>query len=399
MRALSYCAADESAQVFAFVRAATLRGGRRTGAGCRGVHRRGDPGASTGRWVLWRLGASGAVTLGGVTSVEQVGALRDLDLDRLATDVRAGAASGDLLVRRELDRTGLSSREIAALTRVGHLARVRRGVYRIPGSDDGPREELLARAAAVHLMDPQRVLTGPAAVAMLGLPVWGSPREVHVGLDGRGGSTARSAARTVAMPPPEQRAEVAGRPVACAARASLDTARLHCLEAGVVAADAALAGGMTTPAELDSVVASMPGLRGVARARLCRDLASAQSESPGESWSVVVMHRHGVTAPERQVVLEDDRGVVGRVDFWWPDARVVGEFDGRVKYGRANPSARAPEDVLWDEKQREDRLRALGLVVVRWTWADLGHPTSMLARLGRALARGQPGTQGRMRTR
>src|SRR5674476_401682 len=48
----------------------------------------------------------------------------------------------------------------------------------------------------------------------------------------------------------------------------------------------------------------------------------------------------------------------GRVDFWWPGARVVGEFDGRVKYGRANPSGRPPEDVLWDEKLREDRLRA-----------------------------------------
>jgi hypothetical protein len=41
----------------------------------------------------------------------------------------------------------------------------------------------------------------------------------------------------------------------------------------------------------------------------------------------------------------------------------VGEFDGRVKYGQSAD--------LWAEKQREDRLRALGLAVVRWVWADV----------------------------
>ena len=312
--------------------------------------------------------------------------LRDVDLDRLASTVCAvGGGRGDLLVRQELDRAGLSGREIVALLRAGHLTRVRRGVYRVPGPDDGPQAAFHARTAAAQLLAPDRVLTGPAALSVLGLPLFASPQEIHVGLDARGGSTVRSAARTVAMPPPEHRVVIAGRAVAGPARAVLDAARLQSLEAGVVAADAALAHGMTTPAELESVLATMRGLRGVARARLCRDLASSESESPGESWSVVVLHRHGVPAPERQVLVRDGQGVVGRVDFWWPDARVVGEFDGRVKYGRANPSRRAPEDVLWEEKLREDRLRALGLSVVRWTWTDLANPTAMLTRLTCAL--------------
>jgi hypothetical protein len=41
---------------------------------------------------------------------------------------------------------------------------------------------------------------------------------------------------------------------------------------------------------------------------------------------------------------------------------------------------RAVEDRLWQEKVREDRLRAAGLRVVRWTW-DTALDRERLARL------------------
>lgn len=185
--------------------------------------------------------------------------------------------------------------------------------------------------------------------------------------------------------------------LASPARAALDTARLQSVVAGVVAADHALRTGTATPDELDDVLASMRGLAGVARARLCRELASAQSESPGESWSAVVLHENGIPRPERQEPFLDESGFIGRSDFWWPDAGVAGEFDGRVKYGRANPSGRPPEDVLWDEKLREDRLRATGVKVIRWTTPDLRRPTQWIERLGAMLHRSAdllPGLSG-----
>ena len=40
---------------------------------------------------------------------------------------------------------------------------------------------------------------------------------------------------------------------------------------------------------------------------------------------------------------------------------------------------------LWDEKRREDRLRAAGLVVIRWIWADLSDFAPTAARLRPAL--------------
>lgn len=111
-------------------------------------------------------------------------------------------------------------------------------------------------------------------------------------------------------------------------------------------------------------------------------LLDARAESPGESLSRVRMAEAGLAPPVLQHVLVDSRGVVARVDFWWPACRVVGEFDGRVKYradGADGPSD--PAEVVWREKLREDRIRATGVTVVRWTWDDAWSGTPMTARL------------------
>jgi hypothetical protein len=130
--------------------------------------------------------------------------------------------------------------------------------------------------------------------------------------------------------------------------------------------------------------------RRIASARRSVSLLDAASESYGESVSRVVVQEHGVPTPLPQVLVHDRRGAfVARVDFAWPALGVVGEFDGRVKYGRDLAPDEDVAEVLWREKQREDLLRELGWLVVRWTWADLHHPQEWLARLARALERGR----------
>ncbi|MBO9567999.1 MAG: hypothetical protein J7503_04155 [Cellulomonas iranensis] len=99
--------------------------------------------------------------------------------------------------------------------------------------------------------------------------------------------------------------------------------------------------------------------------------ASGLAESPGESLSRARMIEIGLVLPALQAEMRDSRGLIGRVDFWWPTLGIVGEFDGRVKYRRDEvDDRRSPDDRLWDEKLREDRLRAAGSRVVRWTWDD-----------------------------
>jgi hypothetical protein len=121
--------------------------------------------------------------------------------------------------------------------------------------------------------------------------------------------------------------------------------------------------------ELDALRLELDGLgghRGVARARRSVEFADGRSESPGESLSRLRMADLRAPSPELQHEIRTDSGLF-RADFWWPHHGVVGEFDGRVKYGANDP------DALWREKRREDAIRrAEGVMVARWTSADLG---------------------------
>ena len=80
----------------------------------------------------------------------------------------------------------------------------------------------------------------------------------------------------------------------------------------------------------------------------------------------------------------DIQGLVGYADFGWLPLKVLGEFDGRIKYGATGVDA---AEAVWREKKREDRLRALGFEVVRWTWADLMVPGRVPAMIQAAMAR------------
>ncbi len=106
-------------------------------------------------------------------------------------------------------------------------------------------------------------------------------------------------------------------------------------------------------------------------------LASGLSESPGESWTRLVLAGLGLQA-EQQVEIRDGRGrFVARVDFLLPEQRMIIEFDGAVKYDGAQG-----REALVREKRREDALRALGYRIVRLTWADLADPQQVVAALG-----------------
>ncbi|MFJ3035056.1 hypothetical protein ACIPC2_11660 [Curtobacterium pusillum] len=96
-------------------------------------------------------------------------------------------------------------------------------------------------------------------------------------------------------------------------------------------------------------------------------------ESVGESFTAIRLIEHGVRSIEPQHEFRTgDR--IDRVDFWLPDLGVVVEFDGKQKY--VDPDMlgnRSPQDALWQEKLREDRVRSQPGVttVIRVTWWHL----------------------------
>ena len=68
-------------------------------------------------------------------------------------------------------------------------------------------------------------------------------------------------------------------------------------------------------------------------------------------------------------------------------SKTIGEFDGKIKYGRLLKPGQRPEDVIFEEKLREDALRDVGSQVVRWQWRDLYRRGRLRERVLRAFAR------------
>lgn len=115
-------------------------------------------------------------------------------------------------------------------------------------------------------------------------------------------------------------------------------------------------------------------------------LARTGSQTPLESISRYRLVRHGIDEPELQVPLHDHDGLIGFADMAWLKLGVIGEADGLAKYESRDDYSR--------EKVREDRIRALGFIVVRWTWDQIIRDTpSVVARIRHAasIARSRAG--------
>jgi hypothetical protein len=124
------------------------------------------------------------------------------------------------------------------------------------------------------------------------------------------------------------------------------------------------------------------------QARRAINFLDARSESPGESYSRVVLDRIGVPASVPQYEVWDQGVLIGRADFGWEEFRTLGEFDGKDKYGRLLRPGQTAAYAVFAEKRREDAQRDLGWQIVRWLWEDLYHPEELRRRLERAFERG-----------
>lgn len=230
-----------------------------------------------------------------------------------------------------------------------------------------------------------------SAAAVHGLPLW-EKRLARVSLTRNrvGGGQSRRYATIHGLPLAGEDVEVVnGVLVTTVARTILDLACALPRALAVPIGDAALRRKLSED-ELAGLLDRAPRRKGIGQARRTIAFLDARSESPGESCSRVVVADLGLPRPELQSRILGPQGeLIARCDFDWPAFRTVGEFDGKIKYGRALEPGRPVEDVLFDEKLREDRVRDTGLQMVRWIWADLHEPVRLQDRLERAFARGR----------
>lgn len=198
----------------------------------------------------------------------------------------------------------------------------------------------------------------------------------HAGPDGR-------VRRHHSVIPDDQLTVVDGIPVTSLARTVVDCARVLPGRRAIVIADSAARQGLTRE-EIDRVLGTVAGRRGVRRARDLLELVDSGAASPGETLTRWLLLSHGLPRPVTQVPITTERGA-RYGDLGWPDLRVVVEFDGRVKY---SPLFSAdPRVTVIEERRRHEALEAAGWVVVRVAWEDLRDPAEVVSRVRTAIAR------------
>ena len=303
----------------------------------------------------------------------------------------------DYLLTRDLNTQGFTSGEIRRMVRRGELARIRRGAYVRDGPDEAaaadpydlrPSHRRLLEATASQL-HPRATISHGSAGAVHGLPLFsGMVQHVHITRDRRGGGARRPVVWVHGSPLREEdRVIVDGLVVTSLSRTAVDLARTVTYDQGVAVADRALASGASA-GELAESVEQARRWRGCLQARRVVAFADGRSESVGESFSRIRMRTLGLPDPVLQFEVVDANGyLVGRSDFAWPERRTLGEFDGRIKYGRLRRPGETVEDAVHREKLREDALRDQGWEVARWVWDDLRRPQVIADRVLRAFAR------------
>ncbi|MXS74298.1 hypothetical protein CSIV_15895 [Microbacterium sp. CSI-V] len=248
------------------------------------------------------------------------------------------------------------------------LWRVRAGVYVIRAEWEAlpPWERYLVRVHAFALARPDAVFSHEAAASLLGLPVFGHPRTIHI-FDARRSRSARYGDVTVHTSADRRsQHEVAGIRISAVEDVAIDLARVLPPALGLAVADAALRAFDLDGELLLDRAATQRNEFGRRRLRWVLSHATPLAESPGESISRAVIEWCGFPTPE----LQRNHRVEGRIfrsDFCWPERKILGESDGWLKYGADDPAAAAA--AVRAEKYREDALRRQGWRIARWDYA------------------------------
>lgn len=298
----------------------------------------------------------------------------------LPSPSRHAEAVTEPLLRRSALAAGHTDAELRRAVRRGELQRLTPGVYLDADGaqllDDVGRHRLLARTVGTGLR-PAAAISHVSAAVLHEFDVWQTDLALIHTTNGRSAGGRRGPTRHVhAAVLGGDVVQLDGVRVTSPARTVVDLARTLPVEEAVVVGDSALRRypGLDFHAHFDAPRA------GIAAARRVVGFLDARSESPGESLSRLRLRDAGLPAPVLQPVIHTPGGVfVARVDFFWEQWGLVGEFDGMVKYGTV--------DDVRAEKHREDALRDLGLQVVRWTWPELFRFDVVVERLRRAVYR------------
>jgi hypothetical protein len=176
---------------------------------------------------------------------------------------------------------------------------------------------------------------------------------------------------------------IQGRLATAPAWTAVELARTLPRPRALAVLDAVLFNQCCKGADLREAIDEQKGRRGIVNVRKLLAYVDGRSESPLESEARLVFIDGGLPMPELQYEIVDKCGKLWRVDFAWPHAMVVAEYESMEWH--ATPEA-----------LRHDRIKVARLQECGWTSIPVivddvrRHPFDLVARIAAHLNRGIP---------
>lgn len=296
--------------------------------------------------------------------------------------------NGGYFTRQEALAAGYASREITRIVHTGAWKRIRRAAYVFADTWKGldPTARHLVRCAAVmRSLGDKVVLSHGSGVVAHGIDDWGIDlTRVHVTrLDGHSGGVEGDLVHHEGQVDEADVVEVNGLRTLPPQRCVLEAATLLGDEPALCLLDSGLRADGFRKDELEKTFRDMRHWTHARHLVPLVPMADGRSGSVGESRGRWLFRIGGIPLPELQVtVLRPDRTVAGIADWGWHDMKMLGEFDGRFKYGRLLKPGQTPGDAVFEEKRREDEMREITRYgMFRLIWADLDAPRLTIDRV------------------
>ena len=283
-----------------------------------------------------------------------------------------------VMTRQTLERNRWSDRDVRRALASGGLIRLQRNRYVLAAdwNDLWPESRHRIHVAAVfgEMRGGDGVACRESAAVLWDLPLLRHvPDAVHLVIPGQKNVPSRSGLRRHLDALPDRDVTMRhGIRVTTLDRTLFDLARSLPFEAAVAACDAGLrqiafrdrvyeeaAAGLWRE-RMSVIVKHAKGVRGVRQAAAVIEFADGRAESPDESLARTHLRTLGFQRLGLQVPVSGPAGQRWRIDVEIEDVQSFLEVDGIGKYeDEALRSGRTLDQVLLDEKRREDWIRGL----------------------------------------
>lgn len=261
-----------------------------------------------------------------------------------------------VFLRGEALDHGHTDKTLRAALRDNVIVRIRQGTYttsEVWNAADAIERHRLAAAGVMLTHGQTVVLSHTSAAIEHGLRVWQPDlSKVHVTrIDGgSGGKRIHDLVYHEGTWDSDEIVAKDDKLLVTPLRAGIETATLTDVENGMVILDSVLDLDFADEDSLREAVRRTAHWPHRQRLQVTVRLVRRGAQSVGESRSRFLCWSQRLPEPELQFEVKDESGVIVAVtDFAWQDLGVLGEFDGKIKYGRLLLPGEEPGDAVFRE--------------------------------------------------